>query len=178
MHTIFAIAPSRECLESLLDSLEANSVALGNVKVTLPERGERTVPVGVAEAEPTEDSFSGNRRKALTGGAIGAVVGMILLSVSGYPGFFAAGAGTSALGIAIVGAAGFMIGTMLGLEIPESISGHYEARLKRGDRLVALRVPSSQLHEFTGLFTQEGMEDIAVAIEKPASHGVGATAAS
>jgi hypothetical protein len=162
MQTIFGIATSSTQLEALISSLQQNSIPLENITVLMPGDPVGAVPAGAAEANAVSDDFSGNPKRAIAGGLLGALVGMGALALSVLPGLIAIGAGAAALGAVISGGAGGSLGALIGLGLGDSKIEHYESRLKEGARLIAARVPESRSPEFVGLFEREGLEDVAV----------------
>jgi hypothetical protein len=162
MQTIFGIATSSAKLEALIASLETNYIPLYDITVLMPGDPPGAVPPEAAAARAVSDDFSGNPKRALTGGAIGALVGMGALAVSVMPGLIAIGAGVAAMGAVISCGAGGSLGALIGMGLGDSKIEHYEARLKDGARLIWVKVPAARSREFVGLFEREGLEDIAV----------------
>jgi hypothetical protein len=162
MQTIFGIATSSAKLEALISSLETNSVPLTDITVLMPGDPPDSVPPEAAAAQAISDDFSGNPKRALAGGAIGALVGMGVLAVSVMPGLIAIGAGVAAMGAVISCGAGGSMGALIGMGLADSKIEHYKARLKDGARLIRVNVPKERSREFVGLFEREGLEDIAV----------------
>ncbi len=112
MRTIFAIAATAEKLRTLLASLELNGVPLQNITVVMPGDETAMVPADAAGAKAVADDFVGNPKRALMGGAIGALVGMGALALSVLPGLVAIGAGVVAMGAVVSGGAGGALGAL------------------------------------------------------------------
>jgi hypothetical protein len=162
MHTIFGIAPSAETLTALLSSFEANSIPLRDVTVVMPGESAGMIPAEAAKAEPVGDDFSGNPKHAAIGGALGALVGMGVLAVSLVPGLVAIGAGVATMSAIVSGGAGGALGALLGLGLGDEKVSHYQARLKDGATLVAVKIPAEAAKHTVGLFELAGMSDVAV----------------
>jgi hypothetical protein len=162
MHTIFGIATSSTKLEALISSLQLNSIPLENITVLMPGDPAGAVPAEAGKAHAVSDDFSGNPKRAIAGGVVGALVGMGALALSVLPGLIAIGAGAAALSAVISGGAGGSLGALIGLGLVDSKVEHYEARLKQGARLIIVKVPEARSPEFVGLFEREGLEDVAV----------------
>jgi hypothetical protein len=164
MHTIFGIASTSAKMETLVKSLEANSVPLHDITLIMPGDAHGEVPLQAEDARAVADDFSGNPKQAIAGGAIGVLLGLGVMAVSVLPALVAVGAGVAALSAVVSGGAGGILGALTGLGISGSKIAHYSAKLEKGEYLIVVKAAGTERsQEIAGLFERQGAEDIAVA---------------
>ena len=122
-----------------------------------------------------EGATTGAVTGGIVGGAIGLLAGIGSLAIPGVGPLIAAGPIVALLaGAGAGGAAGTLLGALIGMGIPEYEAKRYEGRVKDGGILVSVHCSTAEdIDRAKDLLKGTGAEDVASAGEKSAStHGV------
>lgn len=155
--------------EAALNELKASGFSMHQVSVIAANanRDDKISGVGVSD-RPAHDAGEGAKAGAVTGGALGGLVGLIgsisALTVPGIGPVLAGGAIASILGDALLGGAigataGGIIGALVGLGIPEDRAKGYNDRLSRGDYLVIVEGPENEIRRAESILSSRGIQD-------------------
>ncbi|MFZ6876484.1 hypothetical protein ACO0LF_30910 [Undibacterium sp. Di27W] len=159
---IYCIATNRVQAENIVDSLKNSGFSNNDISVLFPDQ------------EGTRDFAHEQNTKlpegAATGGVAGMGVGAILgwltgigaLAIPGVGPFIAAGPIMAALsGAALVGAAGGLIGGLVGLGIPEYEAKLYDGKIRSGNILISVHTDDSDRTKLAKeIYEKAGAEDI------------------
>lgn len=155
--TVVAVFDSQASAERAAGALRERGIPEGDISVV--RKGEETAPA--QSAEQTE-SGSGTVAGAGAGALIGAAaLGIVALAIPGVGPLIAAGPIAAALGGAVVGGAvGGLVGSFAGLGVPTDEAKRYEAAVRSGSVVVAVKTPDEDAAEAcVGLLKAQGATD-------------------
>jgi len=136
---VIGIVEDQVAAERIVDVLERENVARGNISVLMPDkRGTRDFAHEHHTKAP-EGAVAGVGAGGLVGGTIGLLAGIGALAIPGVGPLIAAGPLMATLSGAATGAAiGGVTGALIGLGIPELEAKTYEGKLRGGNILIAV----------------------------------------
>ncbi len=143
--SVIAIVSSQAHAQSVIASLKGAGFSDREISIVTHKVDASRDLTDEAPAKGAEAATAG----AITGGAVGGTIAVLagigLLAIPGVGPFIAAGPLLAALSGAAVGAAvGGVSGGLIGLGIPEVEAKAYEARLHRGDVLLAVHATDGE----------------------------------
>jgi len=168
--SVLGIYGSRNAVESALTVLRDAGFPGNDVSVLLPENlGPRELATHKDTKAP-EGATAGAGTGAVVGGALGWLVGIEALAITGLGPFIAAGPIMAALaGIGVGGAVGGFTGALVGMGIPEYEAKRYEGRLQKGGILVSVHCDTSEeIDRAKDVLKRTGAEDISSTTESSA----------
>src|SRR5271165_2778451 len=172
--SVLGIYGSRNAVESALTVLRDAGFPGNDVSVLLPENlGPRELATHKDTKAP-EGATAGAGTGAVVGGALGWLVGIGALAITGLGPFIAAGPIMAALaGIGVGGAVGGFTGALVGMGIPEYEAKRYEGRLQKGGILVSVHCDTSEeIDRAKEVLKRTGAEDISTTSESSTSRKV------
>ncbi|MEP0768531.1 general stress protein [Coleofasciculus sp. FACHB-SPT36] len=158
-----------EQAEYALNELRDSGFAMNTVSVVARDSTRQDEVAGV-EVNPYgggNEAGGGAAAGALAGGAVGGLVGVLgALSALAVPGFgpvIAGGAIASILGDALIGGAvgaatGGIVGTLMGLGIPEEQAKVYNHRVSQGDYLVIVEGTQDEINRAESILNRQGIQ--------------------
>jgi hypothetical protein len=143
--SVVGIFDSVEDAEATLNDLRAAGFAEPDISLVMQQRG--TAPErGAGETKASEGTVTG----ASIGAVLGGVAGLAALAIPGIGPLLAAGPIAAALGALTGGALGGLVGSFGGLGIPTEHAKSYDAAVRAGGIVLAVRVPNRQADERAG----------------------------
>jgi hypothetical protein len=140
--TVTGIFDRPEPIEALLADLRAAGYRDEDISVVMQQQG--AVPeLGAGDTKASEGTVAG----ASVGAVLGGIVGLAALAIPGVGPLLAAGPIAAALGALTGGALGGLVGSFSGLGIPTEHAQDYEAAVRSGGVVVALRVADRESEE-------------------------------
>src|SRR5262245_2545860 len=140
--TVVGIFDRAEDAESALRDLRAAGFADADISLVMQPRG--TAPErGAGETKAEQGTVTG----ASVGAVLGGVAGLAALAIPGIGPLLAAGPIAAALGALTGGALGGLVGSFSGLGIPTEHAKSYDAAVRAGGVVLAVRVPDRAVDE-------------------------------
>lgn len=155
---VVGVFDRREQAEAAREALQAAGYTDEDVSVVMqPAESAPEVPAGETKAD--QGSVAGVSAGAVVGGALG----LAALAIPGIGPLLAIGPIAAALGGAVAGGAlGGLIGSFAGLGIPTEHAKEYEAAVRSGGIVVAIKVPDGTAGERAGdILRQQGAREVA-----------------
>ena len=170
---VFGIYPSRECVETGVDTLKAEGFRNTDISVLLADNPGTKDFAHQKSTKAPEGAATGAGTGAVLGGALGWLVGIGALSLPGVGPLIAAGPIVAALaGIGVGGAVGGVAGALAGMGIPEYEAKRFEGRIKKGGILLSVHCDNSHwITRAKEILERTGAEDIGSASEAGADFG-------
>src|ERR1041385_9212014 len=128
---VFGIYSTKQQVETAVEEMKREGFRNADVSVLFPQNtGTKDFALEKGTKAP-EGVAAGATSGALVGGALGWLAGIGLLAIPGVGPFVAAGP-IMALpaGVGVGGAAGTMVGRLIGMGMPEYEAKRYEGRIK------------------------------------------------
>jgi hypothetical protein len=167
---VFGIYRDTVGLSSGLEALRAAGFRNTDVSVLLSENAGTKDFVHQKETKAPEGATTGGTTGAVVGGVLGWLAGIGALAIPGIGPLIAAGPIVGMLaGAGAVGVAGGVVGTLVGLGIPEYEAKRFEGRVKNGGTLLSVHCDSSDwVKRAKKVLEETGAEDIASTSESGA----------
>jgi uncharacterized membrane protein len=159
---VFCIAKSHQQAEQIVERLQSSGFPASEISILLPDTEGKHDIGHVKATKAPEGATTGGVAGGVTGGVIGLLAGIGALAIPGVGPLIAAGPIMAALsGAAVGGTTGGIVGGLIGLGIPEIEAKRYEAKLKAGNYLVAVRVRNDDEEDRAEqIFEDAGAEDV------------------
>jgi hypothetical protein len=144
-----------EDAEATLNDLRAAGFADADISLVMQQRG--TAPErGAGETKASEGTVAG----ASIGAVLGGIAGLAALAIPGIGPLLAAGPIAAALGALTGGALGGLVGSFSGLGIPTEHAKSYDAAIRAGGIVLAVRAPDREADERAGrIMDQHGARE-------------------
>jgi len=170
--SVFGVYRDTVGLGGGLEALRAAGFRNTDVSVLLPENAGTKDFVHRKDTKAPEGATTGVTTGAVVGGIVGWLAGIGALAIPGIGPLIAAGPIVAMLaGAGAVGAAGGIMGTLVGLGIPEYEALRFEGRVKSGGTLVSIHCDDSDwVKRAKKILEDTGAEDIASSSEAKADY--------
>lgn len=168
--SVFGIFPSRNRLETSIDTLRNSGFRAVDISVLLPENyGNKDIAVEKSSKTP-EGAAAGAASGAVVGGTLGWLIGIGMLAIPGLGPFIAAGPIMAALaGVGAGATLGGFTGALVGMGIPEFEAKRFEGRVKSGGILLSIHCDDSTwVKRAKAILANTGAEDISTTSEASA----------
>lgn len=168
---VYGVYRDTAALSGGLEALRSAGFRNTDVSVLLPENPGTKDFVHQKDTKAPEGATTGATTGAVVGGIVGWLAGIGALAIPGIGPLIAAGPIVAAL--AGVGAAGGIVGTLVGLGIPEYEAKRFEGRVRSGGTLISVHCDSHEwVKRAKKLLEDTGAEDIASTSEAKADYAV------
>ncbi|HEY3825939.1 MAG TPA: quinol:electron acceptor oxidoreductase subunit ActD, partial [Bryobacteraceae bacterium] len=159
---VFGIYRDTVGLSSGLEALRAAGFRNTDVSVLLSENAGTKDFVHQKDTKAPEGATTGGTTGAVVGGVLGWLAGIGALAIPGIGPLIAAGPIVGMLaGAGAVGVAGGIVGTLVGLGIPEYEAKRFEGRVKNGGTLLSVHCDSSEwVKRAKKVLEETGAEDV------------------
>jgi len=159
---IYCIATNRVQAENIVDNLKLSGFPSGDISVLFPDQTGTRDFAHEQNTKLPEGAAAGGAAGMGVGAILGWLTGIGTLAIPGVGPFIAAGPIMAALsGAALVGAAGGIIGAMVGLGIPEYEAKLYDGKIRGGNILISVHTDNSnQESAAKDIYKKAGAEDI------------------
>lgn len=160
---VFGIYRDTVALSGGLEALRSVGFRNTDVSVLLPENAGTKDFVHQKDTKAPEGATTGATTGAVVGGIVGWLAGIGALAIPGIGPLIAAGPIIGMLaGAGAVGVAGGIVGTLIGLGIPEYEAKRYEGRVRSGGILLSIHCDDSEwVKRAKKVLEQTGAEDVA-----------------
>jgi len=161
-NAVYCIVPDRTQAERIVESLRGAGFASGDISVLLPDKSGTRDFAHEQNTKMPEGATTGGVAGMGVGAVLGWLAGIGTLAIPGVGPFIAAGPIMAALGgAAVVGAAGGIIGGLVGMGIPEYEAKLYDGKIRGGSALISVHTSNSdQVKSAKDIFEREGGEDV------------------
>ena len=128
---------------------------VADADISIVRQGEGSAP---AESSENTKAGAGTVAGVSAGAVIGGAIGLVALAVPGIGPLLAAGPIAAALGGAVAGGAvGGLLGSFAGLGIPTDEAEAYEAAVRAGSVVLAVKAPDEETAKaYAGLLEERG----------------------
>jgi hypothetical protein len=159
---VFGIYPTRNTVETAVDSLKAAGFRNTDISVLFPENVGTKDFAAEKNTKAPEGATTGAGTGVVLGGALGWLAGIGALAIPGVGPFIAAGPIMAALaGAGAGGVLGGLTGALVGMGIPEYEAKRYEGRVKKGGILLSVHSDDSKwTKKAKEILEQTGAEDV------------------
>ncbi|MFZ6732262.1 hypothetical protein ACO0LG_10100 [Undibacterium sp. Ji42W] len=159
---IYCIATNRVQAENIVDNLKLAGFPSGDISVLFPDQTGTRDFAHEQNTKLPEGAATGGVAGMGVGAILGWLTGIGTLAIPGVGPFIAAGPIMAALsGAALVGAAGGIIGALVGLGIPEYEAKLYDGKIRGGNILISVHTDNSdQASSAKEIYKKAGAEDI------------------
>ncbi|MFZ6875993.1 hypothetical protein ACO0LF_28360 [Undibacterium sp. Di27W] len=159
---IYCIATNRIQAENIVDNLKLAGFPSGDISVLFPDQTGTRDFAHEQNTKLPEGAATGGVAGMGLGAILGWLTGIGTLAIPGVGPFIAAGPIMAALsGAALVGAAGGIIGALVGLGIPEYEAKLYDGKIRGGNILISVHTDNSdQAGSAKDIYKKAGAEDI------------------
>jgi hypothetical protein len=159
---VFGIYPTRNTVETAVDSLKAAGFRNTDISVLFPENVGTKDFAAEKNTKAPEGATTGAGTGVVLGGALGWLAGIGALAIPGVGPFIAAGPIMAALaGAGAGGVLGGLTGALVGMGIPEYEAKRYEVRVKKGGILLSVHSDDSKwTKKAKEILEQTGAEDV------------------
>jgi hypothetical protein len=157
-----------------LQALRAAGFRNTDISVLIPENAGTKDFVHSKESKAPEGATTGAASGAIIGGVLGWLAGIGALAIPGIGPFIAAGPIMGMLaGAGAAGVAGGIVGSLVGMGIPEYEAKRYEGRVKAGGILLSVHCDSSEwISRAKKIIAETGGEDVSSASEASADYAM------
>ncbi len=161
-HAVYCIANDRNHAESIVGSLKTAGFSSKEISVLFPDKSGTRDFAHEKNTKVPEGVTTGGVAGMGVGAALGWLAGIGALAIPGVGPFIAAGPIMAALGgAAVVGAAGGLIGALVGMGIPEYEAKRYDGKIKGGGALISVHTENGdQVKVVKDIYERAGAEDI------------------
>ena len=161
-NAVYCIAQSRAQAETIVDGLRAAGFSSSEISVLLPDKSGTRDFAHEQNTKMPEGAATGGIAGMGVGAILGWLAGVGSLAIPGVGPFIAAGPIMAALGgAAVAGAAGGIIGALVGMGIPEYEAKLYDGKIRNGNVLISVHTESSdQVKKAKEIYERAGAEDI------------------
>ncbi|MFZ6719097.1 hypothetical protein [Undibacterium sp. Ji49W] len=159
---IYCIATNRVQAETIVDRLKVSGFSSADISVLLPDQTGTRDFAHEQNTKLPEGAATGGVAGMGVGAILGWLTGIGTLAIPGVGPFIAAGPIMAALsGAALVGAAGGIIGGLVGMGIPEYEAKLYDGKIRGGNVLISVHTDNSDQAEIAkDIYKKAGAEDI------------------
>lgn len=171
---VFGVYREPASLSVGLETLRAAGFRSTDISVLIPENAGNKDFVHQKDTKAPEGATTGATTGAVVGGVLGWLAGIGALAIPGIGPLIAAGPIVALLaGAGAVGAAGGVVGSLIGLGIPEYEAKRFEGRVRSGGILVSVHCDNSDwVKRSKKILEETGAEDIASSTEAKADFAV------
>jgi hypothetical protein len=171
---VYGLYKDRRGVEEAVESLKHSGFRSTDISVLFPENTGSKDFAHEKNTKAPEGAVVGGGSGAFAGGALGWLAGIGLLAIPGVGPFIAAGPVMALLaGVGVGGAFGTIVGSLIGMGMPEYEAKRYEGRIRDGGILFSAHCDSSEwVTRAKELLKQTGAEDISSAAEASADFQV------
>ncbi|HLJ13221.1 MAG TPA: hypothetical protein VKV15_01905 [Bryobacteraceae bacterium] len=169
---VYGIYKYRSQVEEAVDILRRDGFRNTDISVLFPaNEGSKDFAVEKGTKAP-EGATTGAGTGVVVGGALGWLAGIGALAIPGVGPFIAAGPIMALLaGVGVGGVVGTIVGSLIGMGIPEYEAKRYEGLIKEGGILLSVHCDSSDwVKRAKELLKDTGAEDISSASEASADY--------
>jgi len=172
--SVFGIYRDTVSLGGGLQALRNARFRSTDVSVLMPENGGTKDFAHQKDSKAPEGATTGAASGVVIGGVLGWLVGMGALAIPGLGPFIAAGPIVAMLaGAGAVGTVGGLVGSLIGVGIPEYEAKRYEGRVKSGGILISVHCDSSEwVKRAKTILEETGAEDISSSGEAKADYAM------
>jgi hypothetical protein len=169
---VFGIFRDTATVSGTLQALRAAGFRNTDVSVLMPENSGTKDFVHRKDTKAPEGATTGAASGAVLGGVLGWLAGIGALAIPGIGPFIAAGPIMGMLaGAGAAGVAGGIVGSLVGMGIPEYEAKRYEGRVKAGGILLSVHCDSSEwVSRAKKILEETGAEDVSSASEASADY--------
>jgi|SRR5580704_17301305 hypothetical protein len=169
---VFGIFRDNATVGGALHALQAAGFRNTDVSVLMPENAGTKDFVHHKDTKAPEGATTGAASGVVLGGVLGWLAGIGALAIPGVGPFIAAGPIMAMLaGAGAAGVAGGIVGSLVGMGIPEYEAKRYEGRVKAGGILLSVHCDSSEwVGRAKKILADTGAEDISSASEAAADY--------
>jgi hypothetical protein len=159
---VYCIAMDTPHAEHIVGKLKHAGFSSNEISVLLPAKGATRDFAHEQHTKLPEGAAAGGAAGMGVGAILGWLAGIGTLAIPGIGPFIVAGPLMAALGgAAVVGAAGGIIGGLIGMGIPEYEAKLYEGKVRGGNVLISVHTESSdQVKAAKTIFEDAKAEDI------------------
>jgi hypothetical protein len=171
---VFGIFRDNATVGGALHALQAAGFRNTDVSVLMPENAGTKDFVHHKDTKAPEGATTGAASGVVLGGVLGWLAGIGALAIPGVGPFIAAGPIMAMLaGAGAAGVAGGIVGSLVGMGIPEYEAKRYEGRVKAGGILLSVHCDSSEwVGRAKKILADTGAEDISSASEAAADYAM------
>jgi hypothetical protein len=171
---VFGIFRDTVSVGGALHALRAAGFRNTDVSILMPENSGTKDFIHHRDSKAPEGATTGAASGAVIGGLLGWLAGIGALAIPGLGPFIAAGPIMGMLaGAGAVGVAGGIVGSLVGLGIPEYEAKRYEGRVKSGGILLSVHCDRSEwVSRARNILVETGAEDISSASEAAADYAM------
>jgi hypothetical protein len=171
---VFGVYRDTVTLSGGLQALRGAGFRGTDVSVLMPENAGTKDFVHRKDTKAPEGATTGAASGAVIGGVLGWLAGIGALAIPGLGPFIAAGPIMGMLaGAGAAGVAGGIVGSLVGMGIPEYEAKRYEGRVKDGGILLSVHCDSSDwVKRAKKILEETGSEDISSAGEAAADYAM------
>ncbi len=181
---VFGLADNSDHADRIVASLQQAGFGNSEISILLADKNKGTNGIVGEHPDHTtstlahekntkapEGGVTGATAGGLIGGSLGLLAGIGALAIPGLGPFIAAGPILATLsGSAVGGALGLVIGSLVGMGIPEYEAKKYESHLKTGGVLLAVHcMDNDHINRAKAVLEKQGAKDIATSTEKAGS---------
>lgn len=161
-HAVYCIAQTRTQAETIVDNLKTAGFRNTEISVLFADKSGTRDFSHEQNTKMPEGATTGGIAGMGLGAALGWLAGIGSLAIPGAGPFIAAGPIMAALGgAAVVGAAGGLIGGLVGMGIPEYEAKLYDGKIQGGNSLISVHTENSdQVDTVKDIYKRAGAEDI------------------
>lgn len=161
-HAVYCIAQTRNQAETIVDNLKTAGFRNTEISVLFADKSGTRDFSHEQNTKMPEGVTTGGIAGMGVGAALGWLAGIGSLAIPGVGPFIAAGPIMAALGgAAVVGAAGGLIGGLVGMGIPEYEAKLYDGKIQGGNSLISVHTENSdQVDTVKDIYKRAGAEDI------------------
>lgn len=161
-NAVYCIAKDYSHAETIVDNLKTAGFGNNDISVLFPDKTGTRDFAHEQNTKMPEGAATGGIAGMGTGAILGWLAGIGTLAIPGVGPFIAAGPIMAALGgAAVVGAAGGIIGGLVGMGIPEFEAKQYDGKIRNGNVLISVHTESSdQVKTVKQIFENANAEDI------------------
>jgi len=170
----FGVYRDTTSLSGALQALRTAGFRGTDVSVLMPENAGTKDFVHRKDTKAPEGATTGAASGAVVGGIVGWLAGIGALAIPGLGPFIAAGPIMGMLaGAGAAGVAGGVVGSLIGMGIPEYEAKRYEGRVKDGGILLSVHCDNSDwVKRAKKILEETGAEDISSAGEAAADYAM------
>src|SRR5882672_11711749 len=165
--SVFCLARDEAQACRIVDDLKSAGFSNNDISVLLPDKSGTKDFAHVKGTKAPEGAVTGAGTGGVLGGVLGWLAGIGSLAIPGVGPFIAAGPIMAALGGAAIGAAARgLVGTLVGMGIPEYEAKRYESKIREGRILLSVHTEDSgEAKRAREIFERDAAEDISTAGE-------------
>lgn len=161
-NAVYCIAQTRNQAETIVDNLKTAGFRNTEISVLFADKSGTRDFSHEQNTKMPEGITTGGIAGMGLGAALGWLAGIGTLAIPGVGPFIAAGPIMAALGgAAVIGAAGGLIGGLVGMGMPEYEAKLYDGKIQGGNSLISVHTENSdQVDTVKDIYKRAGAEDI------------------